>query len=308
VGFARTLFVLAAFVVFVIGCTAPRAAEHRFEVSRLLMGVETRIVLFAPDEPRALAAAGAAFDEIARHEQILSDWRADSELSQLSQRAGSGPVPVSPELYDLLAQARRVAAATDGAFDPTVGPLVALWRTSRGTGRLPAPEELARARVLVGWRHLELDESARTVALAIPSMRLDLGGIAKGDACQRALEVLARAGIERTLVQMGGDLACGAPPPGRDGWDIDVAGQRVLVARTSVATSGDAEQHVVIDGVRYGHVVDPRTGLGATSLRQVTIAAADGAVADALSTAVSLLDAQSGRELARAFGARVLAP
>ncbi|MBL8863915.1 MAG: FAD:protein FMN transferase [Planctomycetes bacterium] len=303
---ARRIALLACFVVFLIGCAAPRTAERRFEFSRLAMGVEARIVLFAADEQAAVRAAQAAFAEIARLEAAFSDWRDDSELSQLAERAGCGPVPVSQDLFDVLWRAREVSEATDGAFDVTVGPLVRLWRAARRAGTLPAAAELARARALVGWGLVALDARARTVALAKPGMRLDLGGIGKGHAGQRAVDLLADLGHARALVQMGGDVVCGAPPPGRDGWQIDVDGRRVLVARRAVATSGDAAQHVVIDGVRYGHVVDPRTGLGAQGARQVTIEAADGATADALATAGALLARDQLGAVLDGLGARLL--
>jgi len=286
---ARRIAALACFVVCLIGCASPRAAQQKFEYSRLAMGVEARIVLFAPDEDFAVTAAQAAFDEIERLESLFSDWRPDSELSRLSDRAGTGPVVVSEDLYSILARAREISAATDGAFDVTVGPLVALWREARRTQALPDAARLAHAQSLVGWRMLEIDASRRTVALAKPGMRLDLGGIGKGYAGQGALDVLAELGCERALVQMGGDVVCGAPPPDRDGWEIDIGGETHLVHDRAVATSGDKEQHVDIDGVRYSHVVDPRTGLGLTTSSVVTISAKDGATADALATAGSVL-------------------
>ncbi len=244
------------------------------------------MVLHATSIERAAEAADRAFAEIERLEQSFSDWRADSELVRLSEHAGGQPVAITRDLFDVLRRAQEISAATDGAFDVTVGPLVQLWREARRTRVLPDVARTDHARSLVGWRMLELDASARTVRLAKPGMRLDLGGIGKGYACQRALDVLADAGCASALVQMGGDIVCGAPPPGRAGWDIDVGGEPVTVSRCAVATSGDEEQHVDIDGVRYSHVVDARTGLGRTSRVVVTIRAAEGATADALATAM----------------------
>lgn len=252
------------------------------------MGVEARILLQAATTEDAARAADVAFAEIERLEQVFSDWREDSELSRLSDRAGAGPVRVSDDLLAILARANAISDATDGAFDVTVGPLVALWREARRTRALPDEAALARARELVGWRLVAIDERSRTVALRRAGMRLDLGGIAKGHACQRALAVLAASGFPRALVQMGGDVACGDPPTGREGWSIDVGGERRLAHGVAVATSGDAEQHVVIDGLRYSHVVDPRTGLGLTSREVVTVVAPDGATADACATALGV--------------------
>lgn len=270
------------------------------------MGVEARIVLQAPSVETAAAAADLAFAEIERLEASFSDWRPDSELSQLSERAGSGPVAVSEDLFAILARARELSAATDGAFDVTVGPLVALWRTARRTRALPDPDELERARALVGWRKVDLDPDRRTVALAEPGMRLDLGGIGKGFACQRALDLLARRGFERALVQMGGDIVCGAAPRGREGWEIDVGGEIRRVHDCAVATSGDSEQHVDIGGVRYSHVVDPRTGLGLTHRTAVTILAPDGATADALATAIGVRACTNADGVLERFGAVAL--
>ncbi|MCE9660372.1 MAG: FAD:protein FMN transferase [Burkholderiales bacterium] len=299
-GIARNAAFLAlSVVVCLIGCRAPPEADPKFEFSRLAMGVEARIVLQAPSVETAAAAADEAFAEIERLEASFSDWRPDSELSQLSERAGSGPVPASADLFAILARAREISAATVGAFDVTVGPLVALWRTARRTRALPDPSELERARALVGWRLVELDAERRTVALAKPGMRLDLGGIGKGYACQRALEVLARLGCARALVQMGGDIVCGAAPRGSEGWEIEVGGTIRRVHDRAVATSGDAEQHVDIDGVRYSHVVDPRTGLGLTTRVVVTITAEDGATADALAKAFGLRPESAPELLAR---------
>jgi len=294
--------VLACLVVFLIGCASPRAAQQRFEFSRLAMGVEARIVLFATDEDHAVTAARMAFDEIERLEVVFSDWRPDSELSRLSDRAGSGPISVSADLYAVLARAREISAATDGAFDVTIGPFVALWRESRRTGVLPEPLALESARALVGWRLVELDEHARTVSLERPGMRLDLGGIAKGYAIQRALDVLSESSVTMALVQMGGDIVCSKAPPGRAGWEIDIGGEISLVEHRAVATSGDTEQHVDIAGVRYSHVVDPRTGIGLSTRTAVTISAGDGATADALATAVGVKPDSCGLWLTRFRG------
>lgn len=270
------------------------------------MGVEARILLFAGSQDAAVTAAEAAFARIEELEAAFSDWRADSELSRLCDRAGGEPVAVSADLFAILERASQISAATDGAFDVTVGPLVRLWRDSRRSGRLPDEADRAAARALVGWLFVELDAAQHTVRLALPGMRLDLGGIGKGWSCQAALEVLAAHGAPRALVQMGGDVVCGDAPPGRAGWDVDVGGMSVLVARRAVSTSGDTEQHVVIAGVCYSHVVDPRTGLGLTRGTIVTISASDGGTADALATACNMISPSGLDPVLRRFDARLL--
>ncbi len=295
-----------AFFVLIVGCATPREAPQRFEFSRLAMGVEARIVLFAASQDAAMAAAEAAYARVEVLEAAFSDWRADSELSRLCDRAGEGPLVVSADLFAILQRAREISAATDGAFDVTVGPLVRLWRASRQSGRLPDEAALAGARELVGWQLVELDPARHTVRLARPGMRLDLGGIGKGWACQAAVDLLAARGVSRALVQMGGDVVCGDAPPDRSGWDVDVGGRQVLVSRRAVSTSGDTEQHVVIDGVRYSHVIDPRTGVGLTDQTITTIAAPDGGTADALSKAIGLMSGPDRDTTLRRFGAELL--
>jgi thiamine biosynthesis lipoprotein len=176
-----------------------------------------------------------------------------------------------------------------------VGPVVKLWRRARRTQRLPDPDDLKQALALVGYQKMRLDPRARTVQLLVPGMQLDLGGIAKGYAADEALKVLERRGIQRALVAAGGDIAVSGPPPDAEGWSIGIAPledpdskpSRYLVLKdAAVSTSGDAEQYVEIDGVRYSHIVDPHTGVGLIGRRSATVVARRGIMADSLTKAV----------------------
>lgn len=265
------------------------------------MGTPCRVLFYARDVDEAERARRAAFAELAGVDERMSDYREQSEVSLLSRRSGSGPIPVSEPLFRVLWAAERFSELSGGAFDVTVGPVVELWRKARREARLPDPQELREALERTGWRKLVLDPSARTARLERPGMRLDLGGIAKGYACDRALEALARLGIRRAMVDTGGGMALGDPPPGRAGWRIQVADRSenvLILAGCGVATSGDWERYVEIDGVRYSHIVDPSTGLGLTSRILVTVVAPDGMSADALSTALSVLGPERGLRLA----------
>lgn len=270
------------------------------------MGTEFRLILYARDAQRAGRAAAAAFARIAQLDQIMSDYRETSELSALCRRAGSGWVPVSSDLFRVLVVAQEIAQRTNGAFDVTVGPVVRLWRHARRTGEFPDAERLAKARALVGYAKLQLDARRRAVRLILPGMQLDLGGIAKGYAADEAMKELRRFGIERALVVAGGDIVAGAPPPKAAGWKIEVLPfkpssgaeiRQLLLSRRAVSTSGDAEQFVEINGVRYSHIVDPRTGIGLISPSSVTVIAPTGTLSDALATAASVLGPQQGSEL-----------
>jgi thiamine biosynthesis lipoprotein len=233
----------------------------------------------------------------------MSDYRPTSELMQLCQKAGGDPVRVSAPLWFVLARAQEVSRLSDGAFDVTVGPVVRLWRRARKSQQMPDPQKLAQARALVSYQNLRLDERARTVQLLQPGMQLDLGGIAKGYASDEALRVLEQHGITRALVAAGGDIAVSGPPPDAEEWTIGIApledpnrkpSQYLSLHDAAVSTSGDAEQYVEIDGKRYSHIVDPRTGIGLVGRHSVTVVARHGIMADSLTKVVSVLGPECG--------------
>jgi thiamine biosynthesis lipoprotein len=269
------------------------------------MGGEVRIVLYASDDSQARRAARAAFDAIAALEDIMSDYRAGSELRRLEGRAGEW-VRVSEPLFAVLSRAITMARATNGAFDPTIGPVGRLWRAARLQRRLPDSRALDSARALVGWQSIGVDSAAARIRLERPGMRLDLGGIAKGFIVQRALDGLRSAGVPRALVEAGGDLAVGDAPPGTSGWRVVVGESTMHLANTAVSTSGPRYQYIEIDGVRYSHVIDPRTGMALTTAFEATVIATDGATADALATAITIVGAEQGRAIAERFGATIV--
>lgn len=289
--------------------TRPSTPLGRHEFHRTEMGMDVRIVLYAANATTAQTAALAALDRIRELNAIFSDYEDDSELSRLSRTAGRNQsVPLSPELWQVLLRSQALARKSHGAFDVTVGPAVSLWRRARRTRELPRPDQLARARAATGYTRLELNPSNHTARLISPNMRLDLGGIAKGYALDEALRVLQRHGIRSALVNAGGDLVASDPPPGAKGWRIALGSLRgpdvpptewVLLARRALATSGDLFQFVEIDGARYSHIVDPRTGIALTARRLVHVLAPDGCTADGLSTALSVLAPSDGLALAR---------
>lgn len=300
---------------------AEAARLTRFTRSQRQMGVEFRISVYAAEEEAANSAMDAAFARIARLNGILSDYDPTSELRRLCDASPPGtPVPVSDELWHVLAAAQRLAKATRGRFDVTVGPLVRLWRRARRQKELPSARLLAEARKAVGHQLLRLHEDGQRVELLRAGMRLDLGGIAKGYAADEAVRVLRERGLPRSLVDGSGDIVAGDPPPGTTGWTIAIAPLRlpasaarppaegetgtpaepaaaILLRHGAVATSGDAYQHVEIGGVRYSHIVDPATGLGLTTPSSVTVLAPTGMQADALASAVSVLGPEEGIRL-----------
>ncbi len=219
--FALVVYLLTA------GCATPTRPQQRFEYARPEMGTPFRIVLYARDKPSADTAAEAAFARIKELNDILSDYDTDSELSRLSQTAGSGKVvKVGDDLWRVLERSQQVARGTGGAFDISCGPVVSLWRKARREGKLPDSEKLDEARRAVGYDKLRLNSRARTAELLAPYMRLDLGAIAKGYAVDEAMKVLRMRGIRSALVSGGGDLAVSDAPPGTNGWRIDTRATR----------------------------------------------------------------------------------
>ncbi|MCE7974440.1 MAG: FAD:protein FMN transferase [Leptolyngbya sp. PLA1] len=290
-------------LLLLCGCTAQPLERHEF--SRLCMGVRARVVVYSPTEEHATAAAQAAFAELARLDSMMSDYQPASELSRLPAVSHSSPVRVSEDLYLVLSRASELSELTGGAFDVTLGPLTRLWRETRRSGTLPDQPTLDAARARSGYRYLELKDG--TARAAQPEMQLDLGGIAKGFAAERAVQVLRSRSLPISLVALAGDVYAGDAPPGAEGWRVEIRGDRsgedtpplgiLWLTRAGVSTSGDANQHAVVGGQRYSHILDPRTGLGVRSSRTVTVLAPRGMDADALSTALCVLDPAGAREL-----------
>ena len=290
--------------------SATPTVETRYEFAQVHLGLPVRLTLYAADEPRARNAATTAFSRIAALEQIFSDYRPDSEVSRLSTKHDEY-VRVTDELFVVLSRSVEIARSTNGAFDPTVGPLVTLWREARRTGRLPERTVIENARTRVGWTLLDLNVADRSVRLRKSGMRLDLGGIAKGYILQAAVLALREQRITRALVEAGGDVVAGDAPPGRRGWHLDLPGGIAInaafaeraapLSNAALATSGPTFQFVEIDGVRYSHVIDPRQGLGVTLDRVARVIARDAATADALATALGVLGADAVPDIMTRF-------
>ena len=268
------------------------SSEDRYVYSQVHMGMQVRIVLYAGTQEKARQVAQEAFAEIAWLDGVLSDYRSDSELSRLVDRAGRAPVPVSRELYEVLDRGQQLARQTGGAFDITAGALTRLWRVAIRDERMPNEAELRAAIAVSGANKLRLDDATQTAQVTDTGLRLDLGGIAKGYVLDRALSTLSAHGVTRALVQAGGDVVVGAAPPGEAGWHITIphAACEVVLADAAISTSGDTEQFVQIEGIRYSHTVDARTGFGLTHRRIATVVVSNGITADGLATALTLLE------------------
>ncbi len=274
---------------------------HRFEWP--IMGTYLRVTIAGEPSARAKEAAQEAFAVVARVDSLLSIYKPESEFSRLNRAAGVETLTVSLQTMEVLEASRRFYEMTEGAFDPSVGPLMRLWKL-QGEGRVPSPAEIDSVRALVGFSKVFLEPRRRRVFLP-EGMRLDSGGIGKGYAADLAREALRRRGIRQGMVDLGGNLALLGGGPGRRGWSIGIRNplerDRIIgvleITDGAVATSGQYEQYVVKDGKRLGHILDPREGKPAEGMLSATIIAPDATTTDGLSTGVFVLGPERGLSL-----------
>jgi len=293
--------------------TPAAVADHWIRLQRPAMACGFTILLSGEDAHH-VPAARDELDEVERIEAALTVFRETSDLVRLNRHAALAPVAASPELFALLALCRDLHQETEGAFDITSTPLSRTWGFLARAGRLPAPAEITAARARVGMDHVELDEARRTVRFRRPEMELNLGSIGKGYALFRMAEVLRRAGVAEALLSAAGSSVLALGGRGR-GFRIDLRSRLVRRSRLgalwlrdgALGTSGAGEQFVEVDGVRYGHVLDPRTGWPASGVLSATVVAADPALADALSTAFLVGGVDLARRYCAAHAPRVLA-
>ena len=253
--------------------------EHRDEA----MGSTFAVVLYGEDRAHLDAAARAALDEAHRLDALLSNYKPESEWSAVNRAAGSGPVRVSGELFALLAECLRYSADSNGAFDITVGPLMRVWGFYKGEGRLPKRGEVEGSLRRVGYRHITLDATAKTVRFGVPGLELDPGGIGKGYAVDRMADVLAARGVAIALISASGSTIYGrgAPPDEpragritiRPPGDPEGIAAEIFLKNMAVSTSGSYEKFFWADGRTYAHIIDPRTGYPARGAASVSVVA-----------------------------------
>ena len=272
--------------------------------TRVLMG--TFVEVISTDA----RAQKIAFDEIKRIEDLLSKYRSDSEISRLNR---AGKLKVSAETFALLKTCKEFSAATDGAFDVSVGALVDLWGFTDKKFRVPSEQEIAAALAKVGSEKIVLNVSDGTVEFSSPGLKIDLGAVAKGYALDRAIEKIKQAGINSCLINAGGEVYCLGNNRGRP-WKVAIKNPRgkgvvgfLELHDAAVATSGDYEQYFIAQNKRYAHILDPRTGYPAQkAVEAVTIIADSGLTADVLATAVCVVGAEKAEALVKKYpGARI---
>jgi len=294
-----------------LGWVMARQAR-RYEDSRVSMGCVYTVVIYGHDSARLREAAAAALDEVDRIDRLMSNYKNDSELSLINREAAKAPVKVDPELFDFIAECLRYSRESEGAFDITVGPLMKAWGFFRGEGRMPGEAELAEARSRVGYRRVILNQKDGTIFFDKAGVEIDLGGIAKGYAVDRAVAVLKQCGVTSALVSAGGSTIYAlSAPPGKPAWEIEVQdpverdriATRVRLKDRALSVSGSNEKFFELNGARYSHVMDPRTGRPVQGVLSVAVITDDGTSGDALDNVFYVLGVERGRACLNKFSA-----
>ena len=305
------VFVACLIVVAIYFSAGPGKQVELDSGHRMVMGTFARVVVIAKDSDTAGRCIESGFTQINKVDDLMSDYKSDSEISSVNRAGFKKPVQLSQSTYEVLQRSIEFSELTDGAFDITVGPLVELFRKAKRKQILPNQDEITDAKSKVGFEKLKLDDQNRTVQFTVEGMQLDVGGIAKGYAVDWAVETMQNLGAIGGMVDLGGDIRCfGAPLKGRDHWVIglqnpnmvkDSAGREVLlklkITNGAIATSGDYQQFVIIEGKRRSHIINRNTGTSTEGLSSVTIIADNAINADALATAVSVMGSEKGLEL-----------
>jgi len=270
------------------------------------MGSELRLTAWTADEPLAISAFEEVFREFDRLDRLMTTWRDDSDVQRVNAAAGDHPVPVAPEVRDVLHLAREASELTDGKFDITFGALADLWKFDQDQDNtVPDPADIARRLPLIDYRKVEVDDAAGTAFIARKGISIHLGGIGKGYAVDRAVAILHERGLNDFIIQAGGDLYAGGVKGDRP-WRLGIRDPRGPIDKSFAAidlsdgtfsTSGDYERAFLKDGRRYHHILDPATGQPARGCRSVTLVTPRAVFADALAKGVFILGAEKGLAL-----------
>ncbi len=275
-------------------------STNLYKYHQVSMGTVVEITLIGDEGGTANQAALRAFQEIKRIETLMSPWLDSSDVTRINRSAGKEWVKVSPETMEVIKKAQEISELSEGGFDITVGPLSELWRKAREKKSSPSVEHVKGKLDLVNFKNIEIDPGGK-VLLKKKGMAIDLGGIAKGYAVDRAFEILISFGYKNMIVNAGGDLRAGGLKNNQP-WSIGIQHPRdskkilarISASDTAVATSGDYEKFFLDQGKRYHHIFNPKDGFPTNGYRSVTILCKDGMTADALATAVFVSGPEKG--------------
>jgi len=308
-------FRLTILAVFVLVSITSNAQKTRFSFSEQKMGSPLNIIFYAQDSVNANKLARTCFELIDSLNHIFSNYDSSSELTSINNNAGIAKNIASPLMWELIMQSKEAYFKSKGAYNIAMGPLTQLWRTARRLKQFPSQVQIKNKLILCNFNKIQLNDFDHSIYLTAKGMQLDFGGIGKGYIAQKVVDYLKKEGITTSLVDAGGDIVLGDAPPNKKGWTVgvnqpekadDLLPEKLQLHNLSVATSGDVYQFIEHNGKKYSHIIDPSTGYGVTSLRNVTVIANDGALADWLATACSILPINEAKKLALSLHAELL--
>ena len=293
------------FFLILTSCLDGLEAQIRYETEAQKLGTQFKLIYYCQDANAGDQLAQEAWALVDELNMIFSDYEPTSEITQLSKSAGTSKwIPVSDPLWEVLQMSHDLSVRSEGAFDITIGPLSKLWRKAFRRNILPKATEVAAAKELVDYKWIHFNKENQSVLLEKPNMRLDLGGIAKGYIIDRIFEYFSQQGIEEVLVDGGGDIYVGASNELSTPWQLAFGATGQLIEGweyRGIASSGDYYRFIEVEGRKYSHIIDPRSGYGANQPSQVIISARNCALADALASTISILGMERGKELLAYF-------
>jgi len=311
---SRLFFVLLLPCFLLPGLLSPRTGSQtnlpelkRFRFTENKMGSPFHLIFYYTDSVEAAAIAKECFSIVDSLNDVFSDYSSTSEVGHLAQQL-PGPYIISGELLSMIIQSKQAWKKSRKTFDVTMGSVTQLWRKKRKENMFPADSEIKKAKRTTGFENVVINPQEKTITFKKPGIRFDFGGIVKGYAAQKIIGFLKTKNINIALADAGGDIAMSDSPPGKLGWMVSINlpeqenktwDKKLIVKNCAVATSGDAYNFITHNGKRYSHIIDPRTGYGVTSQRNVTVIAKDGTTADWLATACSILSIRQALDLAK---------
>jgi len=305
------LFLAVLFCAVLASCAGPRS--RTVQKTETIMGTSVTITVVAPTPAEGEVAIDAGMAELKRFDAMMSLYKDTSEVSKVNQAAGKHPVPVFPEMIDIVTAAAEVSKISKGTFDITIGPLVVLWQMRLKEGTVPTDEEISRVKQLVNWRNIVIDRKASTLFLKKPGMIMDLGGM-KGYMADRVAELFRKRGIRDAVIAVAGDIwVLGHREDGKP-WRIGVQHPRdkdkvlaVLdLSDKYVSTSGDYERFVIREKKRYHHIIDPRTGKPSKGVISSTLIGTQGSLIDPLTKIPFILGPEEGMKIVNKIGAQAV--
>ncbi len=308
-------FRLTILAVVVLISITSNAQNTRFSFSEQKMGSPLNIIFYAKDSVIANKQARACFKLVDSLNHIFSNYDSSSELTRINNNAGIVKNIATPLMWELITQSKEAYIKSKGAYNIAMGPLTQLWRTARRLKQFPTQVQIKNSLLLCDFNKIQLNNEDHSIYLSAKGMQLDFGGIGKGYIAQKVVDYLKKEGVTASLVDAGGDIVFGDAPPDKKGWIVgvnqpekanDLLPEKLQLHNLSVATSGDVYQFIEHNGKKYSHIINPLTGYGVTSLRNVTVIANNGADADWLATACSILPINEAKRLALSLHAELL--